>query len=169
MEPQETPHPNHPQARDASPNRCRRCPGTVVVRLNKTRRSDNDIYRCTRCGLIFSPASNPPPKLDTPQSAPQSAPQGGAAMSRKLNRKNPAANETSNSYEKKHSSYDAGRRSASKKKFLAAHQLGASTRQAARIAGVSRGTLYRWRNQDPEFAQASVPACAGMTSGWVWE
>ncbi len=75
-------------------------------------------------------------------------------MSRKLNRKNPAADETSNSYEKKRSSYDAGRRSASKKKFLAAHQLGATTRQAARIAGVCRGTLYRWRNQDPEFALA---------------
>ena len=49
------PHPKHLKAQNTAPNRCRRCPGTVVVRLKKTRRSDNDIYRCTRCGLIFSP------------------------------------------------------------------------------------------------------------------
>ena len=70
------PHPNHPQARDTAPNRCRRCPGTVVVRLNKTRRSDNDIYRCTRCGLIFSPASNPTPKPDNPTVGPSVGPTG---------------------------------------------------------------------------------------------
>ena len=70
------PHPNHPQARDTAPNRCRRCPGTVVVRLKKTRRSDNDIYRCTRCGLIFSPASNPQPKPDNPTISPTVGPTG---------------------------------------------------------------------------------------------
>ena len=68
------PHPNHPQARDTAPNRCRRCPGTVVVRLKKTRRSDNDIYRCTRCGLIFSPASNPTAQARQPDSRPLSWP-----------------------------------------------------------------------------------------------
>ena len=63
------PHPKHPHT---APNRCRRCPGTVVVRLNKTRRSDNDIYRCTRCGLIFSPASAPTkPDPSQPQNQPQ--------------------------------------------------------------------------------------------------
>ena len=70
------PHPNHPKARDTAPNRCRRCPGTVVVRLKKTRRSDNDIYRCTRCGLIFSPASNPTPKPDNPTVGPSVGPTG---------------------------------------------------------------------------------------------
>ena len=53
------PHPNHPQAPDTGPIRCRRCPSDVVVRLKKTRRRDNDVYRCTRCGLIFSPGSSP--------------------------------------------------------------------------------------------------------------
>ena len=38
--------------------RCRRCPSSEVVRLKKTRRRDNDVYRCTGCGLIFSPASS---------------------------------------------------------------------------------------------------------------
>ena len=51
------PHPNHPQARDTAPIRCRRCPSNIVVRLKKTRRRDNDVYRCTGCGLIFSPGS----------------------------------------------------------------------------------------------------------------
>lgn len=42
----------------------------------------------------------------------------------------------------------------SKAKFLAARQFGSSVVDAARWAGVSRTTLYRWRRKDPGFAQA---------------
>ena len=59
------PHPNHPQAPDTGPIRCRRCPSDVV-RLKKTRRRDNDVYRCTRCGLIFSPGSPQPTPSHNP-------------------------------------------------------------------------------------------------------
>ncbi len=41
-----------------------------------------------------------------------------------------------------------------KERFLVAHQLGASVTDAAKAAGVNRGTLYRWRDTDPVFAEA---------------
>ena len=65
------PQPNHAQAPDGGPIRCRRCPSDVVVRLKKTRRRDNDVYRCTGCGLIFSPGSTPAKtSLSQPQDRP---------------------------------------------------------------------------------------------------
>ena len=72
-------------------------------------------------------------------------------MTRKLNRKKRAAKKTASLI---NAAYDADQRAAAQRKFLTAHQAGASTRQAAQIAGVPRGTLYRWRDSDPEFAQA---------------
>ena len=68
------PHPKHHKARDTAPNRCRRCPRTAVVRLSKTRRSDNDVYRCTRCGLIFSPSTQPKPVQNQPNQPPNKQP-----------------------------------------------------------------------------------------------
>ncbi len=72
-------------------------------------------------------------------------------MSRKQDRKKRASKKIANNTG---TVYDASRRSASQHRFLTAHQLGAPTTQAAQIAGVSRATLYRWRDEDPEFAQA---------------
>ena len=44
----------------------------------------------------------------------------------------------------------------SKSKFLAALHLGATVSEAAHWSGVSRATLYRWRQRDPRFAQAWI-------------
>ena len=41
-----------------------------------------------------------------------------------------------------------------KLKFLKAHEGGATVAEAARCAGIHRSTVYRWREQDPEFAMA---------------
>lgn len=71
-------------------------------------------------------------------------------MSRNPNRKKRLAKKNAI----KGSPYDVGQRAASQRKFLAAHGSGLTTQQAAQIAGVSRATFYRWRNEDPEFAQA---------------
>lgn len=49
-------------------------------------------------------------------------------------------------------------RQAAIEKALAALREGASTRQAAEAANVSRSTLQAWREQDEEFAQAWVDA-----------
>ena len=51
-------NPKRPQAGEAGTMQCRRCTDGEVVRLKKTRRRDNDVYRYTGCGLIFSPASS---------------------------------------------------------------------------------------------------------------
>ena len=52
--------------------------------------------------------------------------------------------------------------SEAKQKFLAAHQFGASVVEAARLAGVHPRTPYRWRDHDPEFAQAFREARDGL-------
>ena len=75
-------------------------------------------------------------------------------MSRKLNRNNNTRNSSKNSYESTRDSYDKSRRSASKRQFLTARQLGASVADAARLAGIHPSTPYYWRNRDPEFAKA---------------
>ena len=69
-------------------------------------------------------------------------------MTAKLNRKKRAAKKTASA------AYDPAQRAAAQRKFLAATRAGASGRQAADIAGIPRGTIYRWRNEDPDFAQA---------------
>ncbi len=68
-------------------------------------------------------------------------------MARKLKRKNLKAQVTNQSSRSKS-------REDRKTKFLAARKFGASVVQAARWAGVPRATAYRWRQRDPEFAQA---------------
>ena len=35
--------------------RCHRCPSPDTVRLRKSRRTDNHVFRCLRCGFLFSP------------------------------------------------------------------------------------------------------------------
>lgn len=45
-----------------------------------------------------------------------------------------------------------GRAAAQRKAFLAALSEGLTVSGAARCAGVARGTLYYWREEDPEFA-----------------
>ena len=64
-----------------------------------------------------------------------------------------AATSPQNRKEKPHRRYGRRRKTNTKQQFVAARQLGASVTNAAKHAGVSRGTLYRWRHQDPQFAQ----------------
>ena len=78
-------------------------------------------------------------------------------MNRKLTRKKHATSKTGlkkKNARRKGARYDDDSRAASQSRFLAAYQSGATTRQAAQIAGVDRATFYRWRDSDPEFAQA---------------
>ncbi len=49
-----------------------------------------------------------------------------------------------------------------KERFLEAHRMGVSVVDAARLAGVERRTVYRWRDKDPEFAKAWREAREGM-------
>ena len=49
-----------------------------------------------------------------------------------------------------------------KEMFLAAHKLGISVANSARVAGVSRRTIYRWRDKDPEFAKGWREAREGL-------
>ena len=71
----------------------------------------------------------------------------------KLDGPEDSTDSTPSRYEKTLSSYDQCRIER-QEKFLAAQKLGASTTDAARLAGVHRSTPYVWRHQDPEFAQA---------------
>ena len=142
------PHPNHPQARDTAPKRCRRCPSRSIIRLTKTRRRDNDVYRCARCGFVFSSgnlAAQP-----TQQHVPQPK---NPAVSKKRTPKDRCTNFSEISYEKTSSSYDRSAITEKKQKFLLAYQLGLTVEQAARFAGVSTRTAYYWRDKDPDFAQ----------------
>ena len=75
-------------------------------------------------------------------------------MSRKRSRNNNGTNGTVNRYKKGPSSYDNCPTAARKRNFLTARQLGVSISEAARLAQIPRTTLYRWRDHDPEFAQA---------------
>ena len=58
--------PFHP-SRENDPLRCRRCPSDILIRLHKTLKTDNDIFRCTQCGLLFSP----PTRLSSPSVRPE--------------------------------------------------------------------------------------------------
>ena len=49
MQPQPKLAPNH------RPIRCRRCSAPQLAPLIKIRPYDNDVFRCPRCDLIFSP------------------------------------------------------------------------------------------------------------------
>ena len=49
------------------PVRCRRCFSVDLAGFKKTRRKDNDVYRCTQCNLIFSPFT--PEPIQTPAQA----------------------------------------------------------------------------------------------------
>lgn len=53
-------------------------------------------------------------------------------------------------------------RGLAKGRFLAWHRMGNSVSKAARVAGVDRRTVYRWRDRDPEFAKAWKEARAGL-------
>ena len=75
-------------------------------------------------------------------------------MNYKPDRNKNTRNSSKNSYESTPDSYAKSRRSARKRKFLTARQLGASVTDAARLAGIHPSTPYYWRNADPEFARA---------------
>ena len=75
-------------------------------------------------------------------------------MSRKRNNKNLRTRVTGHPTEDTPADGDTSPTEASKTKFLAARQLGASVVEAARWAGIPRATVYRWRRSDPDFAQA---------------
>ncbi len=69
--------------------RCRRCRYRRVIKLQKMRDDDHDVYRCVECGYIFSPPPDQEPNADpeSPSLSPRApdrsrgAPQGtpGAA------------------------------------------------------------------------------------------
>ncbi len=48
--------------------RCRRCRYRRVIKLQKMRDDDHDVYRCVECGYIFSPP--PDPEKDTDPATP---------------------------------------------------------------------------------------------------
>ncbi len=58
------------------------------------------------------------------------------------------------SYESQPRSYNKSANPAMKQKALTAHSIGSTVAQSANFAGVSERTIYNWRAQDPEFAQA---------------
>ena len=94
-------------------------------------------------------------------------------MSGKRRGKNEAADADVDRKEEGRGSSGPGTRrsgvSEAKQKFLAAHQFGASVVEAARLAGVHPRTPYRWRDHDPEFAQAFREARDGLVEGLEWE
>ena len=81
--------------------RCHRCPSPDTVRLRKIRRTDNHVFRCLRCGFLFSPPTpstrSRRPELEEPVPCPTrgSTPQlRDAAKKPKLNSYANAASET---------------------------------------------------------------------------
>ena len=54
------------------------------------------------------------------------------------------------------------KRTIAKTRFLAGHKMGMSVTEAAKMAGVDRRTIYRWRDRDPEFAKAWRDAREGL-------
>ena len=56
-------------------------------------------------------------------------------------------------------------RAAKKERLLQAHHWGATVTEAARWAGVSVATLYRWRDNDPEFSKAWLDARLTLVDG----
>ena len=75
-------------------------------------------------------------------------------MVQKRNRYNSGTNGTGAGYEKTRSSYNEIPTADRKKKFLVAYQWGAGVAEAARFASIPKSTLYRWRDEDAEFAQS---------------
>ena len=75
-------------------------------------------------------------------------------MSHKRNNKNRRTRVTEHPTDDTPADGDTSSTEASKTKFLAARQLGASVVEVARWAGIPRATVYRWRRSDPDFAQA---------------
>lgn len=50
--------------------RCRRCPSPDLIPLDRLQPADHQIYRCRRCGYLFSPAD------PAPAAGPQPTPAG---------------------------------------------------------------------------------------------
>ena len=78
---------------------------------------------------------------------------GAPPISHNPNPSSEAATPPQDGKEKPRRRYGRRRKTNTKQKFLAARRLGASVTRAAQNAGVNRGTIYRWRHQDPQFAQ----------------
>ena len=75
-------------------------------------------------------------------------------MVQKRNRYNSGTNGTGAGYGKTRSSYNEIPTADRKMKFLVAYQWGAGVAEAARFASIPKSTLYRWRDEDAEFAQS---------------
>ena len=56
-------------------------------------------------------------------------------------------------------------RAAKKERLLQAHHWGATVTEAARWAGVSVATLYRWRDNAPEFSKAWLDTRLTLVEG----
>ncbi len=85
---------------------------------------------------------------------PRPTPRSGATLASKHTSRNTHANGNENICDDTYASYHRTTRAARKERFIQAHHWGATVAEAARWAGIPVATLYRWRNQDPEFAQA---------------
>lgn len=49
--------------------RCRRCPSPDLIPLDRLQPADHQIYRCRRCGYLFSPPEPNPPATRQPAPA----------------------------------------------------------------------------------------------------
>ena len=98
-------------------------------------------------------AAHLPPLPDTNAAPNPSLQRGNPSVSYNPDPSCDAATPPQNGKAKPRRRYGRRRKTNTKQKFLAARQLGASVTRAAKAAGVTRGTLYRWRHQDPQFAQ----------------
>ena len=59
--------------------RCRRCRYRKVIKLQKMRDDDHDVYRCAECGYIFSP---PPDREQSAGTGSHSISPGATSRSR---------------------------------------------------------------------------------------
>ena len=73
--------------------RCHRCPSPDIVRLRKIRSYDNDVFRCLRCGFLFSPP-NPSARSLRPEVEEHTPQLRDAARKPKLDSYANAASET---------------------------------------------------------------------------
>ncbi len=92
-----------------APFRCRRCPSpnpTIdVVRLRKALSYDNDVFRCARCGLLFSPPT-PSARSVRPEVEGHAPQLRCETKNPKLNSYERETNETASALEKRCASYD---------------------------------------------------------------
>ena len=106
------------QPKHNAPFRCRPCvlifrpspnPSINVVRLRKALSHDNDVFRCARCGLLFSPPT-PSPRSVRPEVEGHAPQLRRETAKPKLNSYERETNETASAPGKRCASYDVGLR-----------------------------------------------------------